>query len=223
MRVARLRHDQQQCVRRWFGHSHGANSRRPLGPGATPSTAVPPLHVVLVQPDIPSNTGAAGRTCLGFGAVLHLVEPLGFDLSDKRVKRAGLDYWKHVELRVHASWSDLVHHLSSPPISVHPSAFFFITKFGDVSLGDVDFVKAASARQPISQPLALVFGSETRGLSTIETDPAYADGVTVGLPMHNTEVLRSLNLSTCVAVVLWEAYRQIIGSHVETSEGGRAT
>ncbi len=174
--------------------------------------AAPPLHVVLVQPDIPSNTGAAGRTCLGFGAILHLVEPLGFDLSDKRVKRAGLDYWKHVDLRVHASWSDLVQHLSSPPISIKPSAFFFITKFGDCSLCDVDFTMTPAAGHPEPQPLALIFGSETRGLSMIEAHPAYAKGVTVGLPMHNTDVLRSLNLSTCVAVVLWEAYRQLVGS-----------
>jgi tRNA (cytidine/uridine-2'-O-)-methyltransferase len=204
-------------ARRWFGHAHGSNSQRPLGPGAAPpapATAAPPLHVVLVQPDIPSNTGAAGRTCLGFGAVLHLVEPLGFDLSDRRVKRAGLDYWKHVDLRVHASWSDLVDHLSAPPISMHPSAFFFVTKFGDASLCDVNFVKPPPAGQPEPQPqpLALVFGSETRGLSAIEAEPAYAKGVTVGLPMHNTEVLRSLNLSTCVAVVLWEAYRQLAGT-----------
>lgn len=206
---------------RWFGHARGANSCRPLGAGASPLTVVSPLHVVLVQPDIPSNTGAAGRTCLGFGAVLHLVEPLGFDLCDKRVKRAGLDYWSHVDLRVHATWSDLVHHLSSPPICMQPGALFFITKFGDVSLCDVDFVAAAATGQTNrSQPLALVFGSETRGLSAIETDPAYANGVTVGLPMHNTEVLRSLNLSTCVAVVLWEAYRQIVqGSRATTSEG----
>jgi tRNA (cytidine/uridine-2'-O-)-methyltransferase len=182
------------------------------GPARHCAPAAPPLHVVLVQPDIPSNTGAAGRTCLGFGAVLHLVEPLGFDLTDKRVKRAGLDYWKHVDLRVHASWSDLVQHLSSPPIAMDPSAFFFITKFGDASLCDVDFTMGPAAGHPKPQPLALVFGSETRGLSMIEAHPAYGKGVTVGLPMHNTEVLRSLNLSTCVAVVLWEAYRQLVGS-----------
>ena len=143
---------------------------------------------------------------------MHLVEPLGFDLTDKRVKRAGLDYWKHVDLHVHASWSDLVQCLSSPPISMDPSAFFFITKFGDVSLCDVDFAMGPVPGHPAPQPLALVFGSETRGLSMIEAEPAYTKGVTVGLPMHNTEVLRSLNLSTCVAVVLWEAYRQLVGA-----------
>ena len=81
-------------------------------------------------------------------------------------------------------------------------------------LCDVNFVKPPPAGQPEPQPqpLALVFGSETRGLSAIEAEPAYAKGVTVGLPMHSTEVLRSLNLSTCVAVVLWEAYRQLAGT-----------
>ncbi|CAM9605704.1 unnamed protein product [Choristocarpus tenellus] len=62
------------------------------------------LHVVLFRPLIPNNTGSIGRTCLGFGASLHLIRPLGFDLSDKQVKRSGLDYWSHVDLHVHDSW-----------------------------------------------------------------------------------------------------------------------
>jgi tRNA (cytidine/uridine-2'-O-)-methyltransferase len=205
--------------RRGFGHAHGANSRRALGPGAAPAAALTPdctasaapplLHVVLVNPDIPNNTGAAGRTCLGFGAALHVVEPLGFDLSDSRVKRAGLDYWEHVDLRVHASWAALVEHLTSPPISMQPSDFFFVTKFADASLCDTDFVAAATVTAAQPPPLALVFGSETKGLRAIEADAAYAGGQTVGLPMLNTDVLRSLNLGTCVAIVLWEAYRQL--------------
>lgn len=206
--------------RRSFGHAQGPNSKRALGPGALPAAPVldaadaaarPLLHVVLVNPDIPTNTGAAGRTCLGFGARLHVVEPLGFELTDSRVKRAGLDYWEHVGCVQHASWEHLVAHLTAPPHCVDPRSFFFVTKFADTSICDVGFFDGSAAGQDVA-PVALVFGSETKGLTAVQEDAAYRAGATIGLPMLNTEVLRSFNLSTSVAIVLWEAFRQLTAS-----------
>lgn len=210
-------------LRRSFGHAHGP--KRELGAGALPAppvlaaaaaSAKPLLHVVLVNPDIPTNTGSAGRTCLGFGAAMHVVEPLGFELTDSRVKRAGLDYWQHVGCVQHKSWGELVAHLTAPPHCVDPSSFFFVTKFADTSLGDVAFFPPRRADgkndSDAERAVALVFGSETKGLTAIQDDPAYNAGATVGLPMLNTEVLRSFNLSTSIAIVLWEAFRQLSAS-----------
>src|SRR5688500_1464625 len=107
-------------------------------------------HVVLVHPEIHWNTGNAGRTCLAAGATLHLIEPLGFSLDEKQVKRAGLDYWEHVDLRVWKSWTDFEEQL---PTLGEP--YFFSTKskqmFWDAPLGEAESV-------------VLIFGRETGGL-----------------------------------------------------------
>ena len=211
------------------------------GAAATTATDQPLLHVVLVHPVIPSNTGAAGRTCLGFGAALHLVEPLGFDLSDKRVKRAGLDYWPHVNLRTHKSWKDLRVHLAKPPRNMGAEQLFFVTKFAKRSMLHADFASAShcpgaqnqkgiiapgDCSQPAlaspRRPIALIFGSEQMGLSSIsDQDEDYATALSsekslgnssgctlVGLPMC-TDTIRSYNLSSSIAIVLWEAWRQL--------------
>jgi len=147
------------------------------------------LHVVLVQPEIHWNTGNAGRTCLAAGATLHLIEPLGFSLDEKEVKRAGLDYWEHVDLRVWSDWETFEREL---PTLGEP--FFFSTKatriFWDAPLGAaIDVV--------------LVFGRETRGLPD-DLHRRFADRF-VTMPMLSSRV-RSLNLSTSVAV--YEVLRQ---------------
>ena len=116
-------------------------------------------------------------------------------------KRAGLDYWAHVDCRVHPSFAALSEHLGA--LGVGEDSFFFVTKFADTSLHDTEFAPVRKG------PVALVFGSETRGLRSIESHAAYRAGQQVGLPMQNTEILRSHNLSTSVAIVLWEAYRQL--------------
>jgi tRNA (cytidine/uridine-2'-O-)-methyltransferase len=148
-------------------------------------------HVVLVHPEIHWNTGNAGRTCLAAGAILHLIEPLGFSLDERQVKRAGLDYWEHVAPRVWSGWEAFESELSSLG-----EPYFFSTKakrsFWDVPLGG-------------SQDVVLIFGGETAGLPA-ELHQRYADRF-VGMPILSPRV-RSLNLSTAVAIALYEVIRQ---------------
>jgi tRNA (cytidine/uridine-2'-O-)-methyltransferase len=149
------------------------------------------LHVVLVHPEIHWNTGNAGRTCLAAGATLHLIEPLGFSLDEREVKRAGLDYWEHVDLRVWPSWAAFESEL--PKLG---EPFFFSTKatrlFWDAPLGAAD-------------DAVLVFGRETGGLPK-ELHQQYPDRF-VGMPIVSPHV-RSLNLSTSVAIAIYEVLRQ---------------
>jgi len=148
-------------------------------------------HVVLVYPEIHWNTGNAGRTCLAAGATLHLIKPLGFSLDEREVKRAGLDYWEHVDLRVWQNWETFEGEL---PALGEP--FFFSTKatrlFWDAPLGQFENV-------------VLVFGRETGGLPD-ELHERHR-GRFVTMPMVSPHV-RSLNLSTSVAVAIYEVLRQ---------------
>ena len=156
----------------------------------SPGLTQPPLHVVLVEPLIPQNTGSVGRLCLATGARLHLVEPLGFDLDEKRVRRAGLDYWKDVDLHVHASWeacraaiggaSDHWYYFSSHATVAHDEASY--------ERGDV-----------------VVFGKETGGLGAGLLGENEAQARTI--PLFGP--VRSLNLSTSVGIVVYEALRQM--------------
>ena len=149
------------------------------------------LHVVLVHPEIHWNTGNAGRTCLAVGATLHLVKPLGFSLSQRQLKRAGLDYWEHVDLRVWPSWDSFERVLPSLG-----EPFFFSTK-----------AKRLLWNAPFGKPenVVLVFGRETGGLPA-ELHERFR-GRFVTMPMLSPRV-RSLNLSTSVAVALYEVLRQ---------------
>jgi tRNA (cytidine/uridine-2'-O-)-methyltransferase len=149
------------------------------------------LHVVLVHPEIHWNTGNAGRTCLAAGATLHLIEPLGFSLDEREVKRAGLDYWEHVDLRVWPSWEAFEREL--PTLG---TPFFFSTK-ATAWLWD-----APLAAHP---DLVLVFGRETGGLPD-DLHERYASQF-VALPIRSPQV-RSLNLSTTVAIGVYEVLRQ---------------
>lgn len=149
------------------------------------------LHVVLVHPEIHWNTGNAGRTCLAVGATLHLIEPLGFSLDEREVKRAGLDYWEHVDLRVWPSWEAF--EAAMPALG---TPYFFSTKatqlLWDAPLG-------------ASADVVLIFGRETSGLPP-ELHDRYTDQF-VALPMHSPHA-RSLNLSTTVAIGVYEVLRQ---------------
>src|SRR5262245_31497497 len=149
------------------------------------------MHVVLVHPEIHWNTGNAGRTCLAVGATLHLIEPLGFSLDEREVKRAGLDYWEHVDLRVWPDWAAFEEQL---PALGEP--FFFATRasrlFWDAPLG-------------AARDIVLVFGAENRGLPS-ELQERYSDRL-VAMPMFSP-IVRSLNLSTSVALALYEVLRQ---------------
>ncbi len=145
------------------------------------------LHVVLYQPEIPHNTGAVGRLCLATGARLHLIKPLGFSLEDKYLKRAGLDYWQEVDVRMWDSFEELL-------AAAEPGAFFaYLTTKTRRSYWSVTF----------PEETYLVFGPETRGLP--ESLLASHEPGCLTIPMHGT---RSLNLATSVGIVLYEAQRQ---------------
>ena len=148
-------------------------------------------HVVLVHPEIHWNTGNAGRTCLAAGATLHLIEPLGFSLDEREVKRAGLDYWEHVDVRVWPGWTAFEREL---PALGEP--WFFSTKATQL-LWDAPLAA--------SDDTVLVFGRETGGLPA-ELHERYRDRF-VGMPIHSPKV-RSLNLSTSVAIAVYELLRQ---------------
>jgi tRNA (cytidine/uridine-2'-O-)-methyltransferase len=173
----------------------GLSIRKTLtSPAKSPATAnigTMATHVVLVHPEIHWNTGNAGRTCLAAGAILHLIKPIGFSLSERQVKRAGLDYWEHVDPRVWPSWKAFEKEL--PALG---TAYFFSAKakrvFWDVPFGE-------------SRHVVLVFGGETAGLPP-ELHERYQDGF-VTMPIFSPHV-RSLNLSTAVALAVYEVIRQ---------------
>lgn len=148
------------------------------------------FHVVLVEPEIPPNTGNVIRLCANTGAQLHLVEPLGFPLEDARMRRAGLDYHEYAEMQVHPNWQAFLN--STKP---NPARIFAFTTHGSSLFSSLRFEAGD----------VFVFGAETRGL-----DPALRDSFPaeqrIRLPMRPDN--RSLNLSNAVAVVVFEAWRQ---------------
>ena len=144
------------------------------------------FNVVLVEPEIPPNTGNVGRLCLATGSTLHLAGPLGFSLDDRQLKRAGLDYWDEVDVREWSSLQELQRANAS-------ARFFYLTTKAKQAYFDVKF-------QPGD---FLVFGRETKGLPERVLEENRASCITI--PMHGT---RSLNLATAVAIVLFEAMRQ---------------
>lgn len=149
-------------------------------------------HVVLVAPEVHWNTGNIGRTCLGAGARLHLIKPLGFSLADKAVKRAGLDYWPRVDLKV---WENFAAFLSAYMPAENELALF--TKNG----------RSSYYQLPATERLFLVFGSETQGLP--RTLLARYQARTYRIPI--TAEIRCLNLSTAVGIALFESLRPNAG------------
>ena len=145
------------------------------------------FNVVLVEPEIPPNTGNIGRLCLATGSTLHLVKPLGFAIDDRTLKRAGLDYWKEVKVRLWDSFEEL------SKAREEKERLFFLTTKSDRAYYDVRFRPSDF----------LVFGRETKGLPEALL-AANREGL-LTIPMQGT---RSLNLATAVAVVLFEAVRQ---------------
>jgi tRNA (cytidine/uridine-2'-O-)-methyltransferase len=147
------------------------------------------LNVVLVEPEIPMNTGNIGRLCLATGSTLHLVKPFGFELSDKRLKRAGLDYWQHISVVIYSSYQE------------------FLTSNMD---GKMVFFSSHATNQhwdiPFEDGMFLIFGKESVGLNndikTVNSDKTYK------IPIY-TDHVRSLNLANAVAVVVYECIRQL--------------
>ena len=145
------------------------------------------FNIVLVEPEIPPNTGNIGRLCLATRSTLHLVKPLGFSLEDRQLRRAGLDYWSEVPLELWDSFDSLQHR--QPP----GTRYFFLTTKSQHAYYKVKFRRNDF----------LVFGRETKGLPHKLLGANTDNCITI--PMHGT---RSLNLATAVAIVLFEAVRQ---------------
>ena len=147
------------------------------------------MHIVFVEPEIPPNTGTTARLCAATQTTFHLVRPLGFSLQDRYLKRAGLDYWPYVDVHVYDSWGDF--------LARRPAGRLLAFS----AHAERSYTKAGYTEDDL-----LVFGSETRGLSeTIRTE--FADTLYT-IPMQGKQV-RSLNLSSAAAIVLYEALRQL--------------
>lgn len=149
------------------------------------------INVVLVEPEIPQNTGNIARTCAATGGKLHLVYPLGFDISEKQVRRAGLDYWDKLEIEEHNSFKEFL-----KKYSPENNNMFFVTTKGKKCYSDVDYSNM--------DEVFVLFGKETKGLPE-DVLQEYLDK-TIRIPMRKT--LRSLNLSNSVAIVVYELLRQ---------------
>lgn len=148
----------------------------------------PNFHVVLHSPEIPQNTGAIGRTCVALEAKLWLVRPLGFRMDEKTLRRAGLDYWQHLEWEIADTWNSLLGSLDS-------LRFCYFSRFAKRDFRSVEY----------QEQDVLVFGSESAGLPNSITEPN-SDWL-VGIP--TSEKVRSLNLASAVAVAGYECQRQL--------------
>ncbi|MDA7950475.1 MAG: tRNA (cytidine(34)-2'-O)-methyltransferase [Pirellulaceae bacterium] len=150
---------------------------------------LPKIHLVLYQPEIPHNTGALGRTCVALGAKLWLVQPLGFQLTTRQLKRAGLDYWQYLNWEMVPSWNHLIKELPEQ------ARYFYFTKKGKTRYDTVNYQVGD----------VLVFGSETSGLPDSFTQRE--ENKTLYLPMKSE--VRSLNLAVSASIAGYEAVRQI--------------
>ncbi len=148
------------------------------------------FHIVLVEPEIPPNTGNVIRLAANTGCTLHLVEPLGFSMEDKQMRRAGLDYHEYAQLKRHANWQAFLSQEQPDPVRMFALTTRASRRAHDISFHPGDW---------------LVFGSETRGLSDVVRQ-SFAP--TQGLKLPMIEGQRSLNLSNAVAVTVFEAWRQ---------------
>ena len=148
------------------------------------------IHVVLYQPQIPSNTGNIARTCAGTNTQLHLIRPLGFSTDDKMLKRAGLDYWEHVNITYYDSLDEFYEKNAG-------GGFFYITKFGQKQFTSFDYSDNA-------KDYYFIFGSETTGLPK----DVIQNNLDTALRIPMIEKIRSLNLSNTAAILIYEALRQ---------------
>ncbi|MBK5253936.1 MAG: tRNA (uridine(34)/cytosine(34)/5-carboxymethylaminomethyluridine(34)-2'-O)-methyltransferase TrmL [Peptostreptococcaceae bacterium] len=148
------------------------------------------LHIVFVEPEIPQNTGNIARTCAATDTKLHLIKPLGFNIDEKSVRRAGLDYWKYLDLEVHDSLEEFLEKYKG-------NRMFLATTKGGEMYADVEF----------KDEDMILFGRETKGLPKefIEENKDMA----IRIPMSQNTRLRSLNLSNCANIILFEALRQL--------------
>lgn len=149
------------------------------------------LHLVLYEPEIPQNTGNMMRTCMATGTILHLIKPLGFSLDEQHLKRAGMDYVKELEYHMYENWEDFV--------SQHPSEnYFYMTRYGKKAPSQMNFTACVG-------DIYLILGKESTGIpkEILSKDLAHC----MRLPMVANA--RSLNLSNCAAIILYEVLRQL--------------
>ena len=150
------------------------------------------INIVLVEPEIPQNTGNIARTCAITGAKLHLVHPLGFKINEKAIKRAGLDYWDKLEIEEHDSLEKFLEKYKT-----EENNMFFATTKGKTKYTDINYAKM--------EEVFVLYGKETKGLPEWLLEK-YLDKKTIRIPMLPT--LRSLNLSNSVAIITYEILRQ---------------
>lgn len=150
------------------------------------------LNIVMVEPEIPQNTGNIARTCAAIGAKLHLVRPLGFQINDKYLKRAGLDYWDKLDIEEHDSLDKFLNKYDP-----EKNNMFFATTKGKTKYTDIDYSEM--------DEIFVLYGKETKGLPEWLLEK-YLDTKTIRIPMLAT--LRSLNLSNSVAIISYEILRQ---------------
>ncbi len=149
------------------------------------------INIVMVEPEIPQNTGNIARTCAATGGKLHLVEPLGFDITDKTLKRAGLDYWDKLDIERHTSLKAFLEKYKP-----EENNMYFVTTKGQTCYSEVNYSNM--------EEVFLLFGKETKGLPEDLLQKYLSK--TIRIPMRET--LRSLNLSNSVAIVVYEVLRQ---------------
>jgi len=147
------------------------------------------INIVLFEPEIPQNTGNIMRTCVAVGARLHLIKPLGFELSDKQLKRSGMDYIEELDYFVYEDYKDFV--------SKNLGHYFYITRYGEKTYSNVDY-------NEVKDNIYLIFGKESTGIdkNILKNNLDHC----FRIPMKKD--IRSLNLSNCVAIVLYEVLRQ---------------
>jgi len=149
-----------------------------------------PLNIVLYQPEIPQNTGNIARTCAVTGSKLHLIKPLGFSIDDKHLKRAGLDYWHLLDIEIHENFNDFIS-------KYQEGEYYLLTTRGDKLYTEINY----------SSDSFLIFGKETAGVP--EEIHEKFKGNRIKIPMVKETAARSLNLSNSVAIVVYEALRQL--------------
>ncbi|QWB95515.1 tRNA (cytidine(34)-2'-O)-methyltransferase [Mycoplasmatota bacterium] len=157
------------------------------------------LHIVLFEPEIPQNTGNIMRTCVAIGAKLHLIEPLGFRLDEKRLKRSALDYYEFIDYKVYEDYPSF--------LKENKGQFFFLTRYGKKTYSDFNF-------KAVKEDIYLVFGKESTGIEK----HILASHLDRCFRIPTTDKVRSINLSNCVALVGYEVLRQLSFPNLFKSE-----
>ncbi|GBU10615.1 tRNA Leu mC34,mU34 2'-O-methyltransferase [Erysipelotrichaceae bacterium] len=147
------------------------------------------IHIVLFEPEIPQNTGNIMRTCVATGAKLHLIEPLGFSLDEKHLRRAAMDYYEHISYKTYQTYADFI-------AENKPQALYFFTRYGKKNHTEMDYAA--------NEDIYFMFGKESKGIPK----EILADNVDMCMRIPMNDKVRSLNLSNCAAILVYEALRQ---------------